>query len=34
MSESVNIRQLNSLVASKSDFIILVTHGMDQTIVG
>lgn len=34
MSESVNIRQLNELVAGKSDFITLVTHGMDQTIVG
>jgi len=34
MSESVNIRQLNELVASKNDFIKLVTHGMDQTIVG
>jgi len=34
MSETVNIRQLNELVASKSDFIRLVTHGMDQTIVG
>ncbi len=34
MSESVKIRQLNELVASKSDFIRLVTHGMDQTIVG
>lgn len=34
MSDSVNIRQLNELVASKSDFIRLVTHGMDQTIVG
>ncbi len=34
MSESVNIRQLNELVASKSDFISMVTHGMDQTIVG
>ncbi len=34
MSETVNIRELNSLVASKSDFINLVTHGMDQTIVG
>lgn len=34
MSESVNIRQLNELVASKSDFITMVTHGMDQTIVG
>ena len=34
MSESVNIRQLNELVASKSDFITMITRGMDQTIVG
>jgi len=34
MSESVNIRQLNELVASKNDFITMITHGMDQTIVG
>lgn len=34
MSESVNIRELNDLVASKSDFINLIQHGMDQTIVG
>lgn len=34
MAESVNIRQLNELVASKSDFINLITRGMDQTIVG
>lgn len=34
MSESVNIRQLNELVASKSNFIALITKGMDQTIVG
>lgn len=34
MSESVNIRELNNLVAGKSDFINLITHGMDQTIVG
>lgn len=34
MSETVNIRELNSLVASKSDFINLIVHGMDQTIVG
>ncbi len=34
MSETINIRQLNDLVASKSDFINLITHGMDQTIVG
>ncbi len=34
MSESVNIRELNALVAGKSDFINLIIHGMDQTIVG
>ena len=34
MSETINIRELNDLVASKSDFINLVTKGMDQTIVG
>ncbi len=34
MSESVDIRELNSLVASKNDFIRMITHGMDQTIVG
>ena len=34
MSESVNIRELNSLVAGKSEFINLITHGMDRTIVG
>ena len=34
MSDSVNIRELNALVASKTDFINLVTHGMDKTIVG
>jgi len=34
MSDSVNIRELNALVAGKSDFINLITHGMDQTIVG
>lgn len=34
MSESVNIRELNDLVAEKKDFINLVTRGMDQTIVG
>lgn len=34
MSESVNIRELNDLVAGKSDFINLITRGMDQTIVG
>lgn len=34
MSEPVNIRELNDLVASKSDFINLIQRGMDQTIVG
>lgn len=34
MSESVNIRELNDLVAGKSDFIKLITTGMGQTIVG
>ena len=34
MSDSVNIRQLNELVASNSDFIAMVTRGMNQTIVG
>ncbi len=34
MSESVDIRALNALVASKSDFINIITHGMDQVIVG
>ncbi len=34
MGETVNIRDLNALVASKSDFVNLITHGMDRTIVG
>ncbi len=34
MSDSVNIRGLNDLVSSKSDFINLITKGMDQAIVG
>lgn len=34
MSETVNIRELNDLVAAKSDFIQLIQRGMDQTIVG
>ena len=34
MSESVNIRELNDLIASKSSFVNLITQGMDQTIVG
>lgn len=34
MSETVNIRELNDIVASKADFVNLITRGMDQTIVG
>lgn len=34
MSETVNIRELNDLVSSKSDFVNLITTGMSQTIVG
>ena len=34
MRDSVNIRHPNELVASKSDFIAMVTRGMNQTIVG
>ncbi len=34
MNEPVNIRELNDLVASKSNFVNLVTSGMGQTIVG
>lgn len=34
MGETVDIRELNALVASKNDFVNIVTHGMDQTIVG
>ncbi|MDE5901574.1 MAG: MoxR family ATPase [Muribaculaceae bacterium] len=34
MSESVNIRELNEIVAAKSDFTNLIVKGMDQTIVG
>ena len=34
MSTTINIRDLNDLVASKSDFVKLISKGMDQTIVG
>ncbi len=34
MSEPVNIRELNELVASKNNFVALITQGMDRTIVG
>jgi len=34
MSEQVNIRELNDLIASKSNFVNMIRQGMDQTIVG
>ena len=34
MSQTVDIRQLNDMVAAKSNFINIITRGMDQTIVG
>ena len=34
MAETVNIRELNDLIASKSSFVNLIRQGMDQTIVG
>lgn len=34
MSEPVNIRELNEVVAAKSNFIDIIVKGMDQTIVG
>ena len=34
MAENVNIRELNDLIASKSNFVNLIRQGMDQTIVG
>ena len=34
MAETVNIRELNDLIASKSNFVNLIRQGMDQTIVG
>ena len=34
MAESVNIRELNDLIASKSNFVNMIRQGMDQTIVG
>lgn len=34
MNETVNIRELNDLIASKSGFISMITRGMDQRIVG
>ena len=34
MADSVNIRELNDLIASKRNFIDAIIQGMDQTIVG
>ncbi len=34
MAETVDIRELNDLIASKSSFVNLITQGMDQVIVG
>ena len=34
MSETVDIRELNDLIASKSAFVKMITQGMDQVIVG
>ena len=34
MSDSVNIRELNDIIASKSSFVNTITQGMNQTIVG
>ena len=34
MSETVYIRELNDLIASKSSFVNMITQGMDQVIVG
>ena len=34
MAETVNIRELNDLIASKINFVNMIRQGMDQTIVG
>ncbi|MBR5087342.1 MAG: MoxR family ATPase [Muribaculaceae bacterium] len=34
MMESINIRELNDIIASKSSFVNTITQGMNQTIVG
>ena len=34
MSETVDIRELNDMIASKSSFVNMITQGMDQVIVG
>ena len=33
MSETVDIRELNYLIAIKSSFVNMITQGMDQVIV-
>jgi MoxR-like ATPase len=34
MNDTVNIRELNDIIATKSNFLDLIRHGMDQRIVG
>ncbi len=34
MAETVNIRELNDLIASRSNFVNMIKQGMDQSIVG
>ena len=34
MSETVNIRELNEMIASRSNFVNMITQGMNSTIVG
>ena len=34
MSQTVDIRELNELIASKSSFVNMITMGMDRVIVG
>ena len=34
MNETINIRELNDIIASKSSFVNTITQGMNQTIVG
>ena len=34
MNDTVNIRELNEIIATKSNFVNTITQGMNQTIVG
>ena len=34
MNETVNIRELNDLIASKASFLSMIRNGMDRRIVG